>query len=427
MPFCAGLPANHIFLSSGRGPVVILPPNPSGEEMQPVLTGLENLLLSPPDWLRRSRIGLLCNPASVDHRLNHAVEMIRMVLPPNPVLIYSPQHGFHAEKQDNMIESGDTRDPLFRVPVHSLYGRRRVPEKSSMENIDVLLVDLQDVGCRVYTFIYTLSYCMETAAALGKKVVVLDRPNPIGGRVIEGNRLSPDCASFVGRYPIPMRHGLTIAEAALLFNTRFGIGCDLTVIPMEGWHRDMYFSDTGLFWVPPSPNLPSPEAALVYPGQVLWEGTNISEGRGTTRPFEIFGAPFLDPYAILDRLTKGGIPGVILRPLAFEPTWNKWQGRLCKGFQMHVTDRSRIRPYTAALKLIRVVMDLYPDRFEWKPPPYEYEFERMPIDLILGDQRIRRKLEQTHDVDGLSTLWNDDLETFRAMRARFLLYPEQPR
>ena len=392
--------------------------------MPSVTTGLEELLRFPPHWLRHQRIGLLCNPASVDSRLDHAIHRIRETFPKNPVIIYSPQHGFHAEKQENMIESDDTRDPLFDIPVHSLYGRSRVPQEAPMEGIDVLMVDLQDVGCRVYTFIYTLSYCMEKAVSMGKKVIVLDRPNPLGGRVIEGNLLSPDCASFVGRYPIPMRHGLTIGEIARLFNEHFGIGCDLTVIPMKNWKRKMYFSDTGLPWVLPSPNLPALESALVYPGQVLWEGTNVSEGRGTTHPFEIFGAPYLDPYDILRYLGGNRIPGVFLRPVAFEPTWNKWRGVLCKGFQMHITDPSRFNPYAVTLNLMRVVMHLYPEHFEWKKPPYEYEFHQLPIDLIIGDRRVRQHLERNDDMEALAASWSKDLEAFRKLCSLFLLYPE---
>ncbi len=391
--------------------------------MHSVSTGLEELLRAPPDWLRGLRMGLLCNPASVDRSLNHAVARTREAFPGNPVVIFSPQHGFFAEKQDNMMESDDTRDPFFGIPVCSLYGRSRIPQEESMKRIDVLVVDLQDVGCRVYTFIYTLSYCMEAAAAAGKKILILDRPNPLGGEVVEGNLLSPDCASFVGRYPIPMRHGLTLGEIARLFNTHFHIGCDLTVIPMKHWKRDLYFSDTGLPWVLPSPNLPTPESALVYPGQVLWEGTNVSEGRGTTRPFEIFGAPFLDPEALLRQLGGNRLPGVFLRPVAFEPTWNKWRGVLCRGFQMHVIDRSRFRPYAVSLEILHAVMRLYPDSFQWKAPPYEYEYQRLPIDLILGNKTLRRHLEEAETVKDLSVSWRSDVESFRHHSEPFLLYP----
>ncbi len=263
--------------------------------MPVVKTGLEVFLDTPPPSVKGQRLGLLCNPASVDRRLVHARQRIDRTFPGQLKALYAPQHGFYAEKQDNMIESADRLDPATGLPVFSLYGDTRVPTRSMMDPIDVMLVDLQDVGTRVYTFIYTLSYCMEAARQYGKKIIVLDRPNPVGGLRVEGNLLDPDCSSFVGRYPIPMRHGLTIGELALLFNTHFGIGCDLEVVSMQGWKREMIFSQTGLPWVAPSPNLPTPASAMVYPGQVIWEGTNISEGRGTTQPFELFGAPFIAP------------------------------------------------------------------------------------------------------------------------------------
>ena len=235
-----------------------------------------------------------------------------------------------------MIESDDAIHPTLQIPVFSLYGKTRIPDKKMLDPIDILIIDLQDVGTRVYTFIYTMSYCLEAAKKFGKKVVVLDRPNPVNGRMIEGNLLTPECASFVGRYPIPMRHGLTIGELSLLFNNDFGIGSDLDVSPMQGWKRNMFFTDTGLPWIPPSPNMPSPVTAMVYPGQVLWEGTNVSEGRGITLPFEIFGAPFFNTKRLLSTLGENELPGIILRRVVFEPTFNKWSGSACNGFHIHI-------------------------------------------------------------------------------------------
>ncbi|OGP63074.1 MAG: hypothetical protein A2V65_10030, partial [Deltaproteobacteria bacterium RBG_13_49_15] len=338
------------------------------------------------------------------------------------VQIYSPQHGFFSEKQDNMIESEDMLDPLLRIPVYSLYGKNRVPEKSMMDLIDLLIVDLQDVGCRVYTFIYTMSYCMEVARELGKKVLILDRPNPIGGVSVEGNCLNPAFSSFVGRYPIPMRHGLTIGEIALLFNRHFSIGCDLSVLPMKGWKRRMYFADTGLPWVLPSPNLPSPNSVMVYPGQVLWEGTNASEGRGTALPFEVFGAPYIDPYEILSALGGNSFSGMVLRPLVFEPTSNKWKGISCCGFQMHVNDQDLFSPFEASLKIMQAVMLNCGDRFEWKDPPYEYEYEKLPIDLILGDPQIRRSVEKAEPIEEIAESWRKDTEEFRRISRSIYLY-----
>jgi uncharacterized protein YbbC (DUF1343 family) len=390
--------------------------------MASVQTGLERLLADPPAWLRGQRLGLLCNPASVDRRFRHARDGLNQRLPGALRALFSPQHGFFAEKQDNMIESADMSDPVLGIPIFSLYGATRRPQPEMIAEIDILLVDLQDVGTRVYTFVYTLSYCMEVAREYGKKVVVLDRPNPVGGLAVEGNLLDPACRSFVGRFPIPMRHGLTIAELARLFNTRFGIGCDLAVIPMAGWQRSMMFIDTGLPWVAPSPNLPTPAAAMVYPGQVLWEGTNVSEGRGTTQPFELFGAPFLDQARLVSEFTRAPMDGAVLRPAAFEPTSNKWRGRICSGFQIHITDPQRYAPYAATLRLLQAVIRHHPHEFAWRPPPYEYEYEKLPIDLLIGSPSIRQRLENLEPVEAIEASWRTQTEEFAALSREQHLY-----
>jgi len=387
-----------------------------------VQTGLENFITSPPKWISNNRIGLLCNPASVDQNFCHAGELIHRRFPDQLKALYSPQHGFFSQKQDNMIESDDTIDPFLQIPVFSLYGKTRIPDKKMLDPIDILIIDLQDVGTRVYTFIYTMSYCLEAAKKFGKKVVVLDRPNPVNGRMIEGNLLTPECASFVGRYPIPMRHGLTIGELSLLFNTDFDIGCDLDVIPMQGWKRDMFFKDTGLPWIPPSPNMPSPVTAMVYPGQVLWEGTNVSEGRGVTLPFEIFGAPFFNTKRLLSTLGGNVLPGIILRPVVFEPTFSKWSGSACNGFQLHITDPHEFKPYITTLKLLHAVIFHHKDMFQWKRTPYEYEFEKLPIDLIIGDKKIRQRIESLDDIYAIEKSWLKDLEAFAETSRRFHLY-----
>jgi uncharacterized protein YbbC (DUF1343 family) len=390
--------------------------------MASVQTGLERLLADPPAWLGGQRLGLLCNPASVDRRFRHARDGLHHRFPGALRALFSPQHGFFAEKQDNMIESADMTDPVLGIPIFSLYGATRRPQPEMVDEIDILLVDLQDVGTRVYTFVYTLSYCMEVARDYDKKVVVLDRPNPVGGLAVEGNLLDPACRSFVGRFPIPMRHGLTIAELARLFNTRFGIGCDLAVIPMAGWQRSMMFIDTGLPWVAPSPNLPTPAAAMVYPGQVLWEGTNVSEGRGTTQPFELFGAPFLDQTRLMSEFAMAPLDGAVLRPAAFEPTSNKWQGRICSGFQIHITDPQRYAPYAATLRLLQAVIRHHPHEFAWRPPPYEYEYEKLPIDLLIGDPSIRQRLENLEPVESIEASWRTPTEEFAALSREQHLY-----
>ncbi len=388
--------------------------------MRPVITGLERICRNPSPLLKNRRLGLLCNAASVNTRFEHARDLIAATYPDQLKAIYSPQHGFDTEKQDNMIESADHIDRSLNIPVYSLYGKTRIPTAHMLEPIDLLIVDLQDVGTRVYTFIYTLSYAMEAAAKLGKQVVVLDRPNPIGGIAIEGNCLTAECRSFVGRYEIPMRHGLTIGEMARLMDQEYRIGCQVDVIGMKRWRRWMHFSDTGLPWVAPSPNLPTPQSASVYPGQVIWEGTNVSEGRGTTQPFELFGAPYMNAGRLADRIGKIG--GIILRPARFEPTFNKWNGQCCAGFQIHVTDPSRYRPYEASLHILRAIILEHGDQFAWKPPPYEYAYSRMPIDLILGSRHIRQQIEQGVTIDRIRRQWQPEMKRYGQIAKKYWGY-----
>lgn len=395
--------------------------------MKPIQTGIERLLADPPPILQGKRLGLLANPASVacpeeNRRFQSTRVLIANHYPDQLKVLFSPQHGFFAEKQANMVPSEDLIDPVLKIPIFSLYGKIRIPTEAMLEPIDILIVDLQDVGTRVYTFVYTMVLCLQAARTYNKHVIVLDRPNPIGGNRIEGNCLKTEYSSFVGMYPIPMRHGLTIGELALLFNDHFGINCELTVISMAGWKRDMLFQDTGLAWVPPSPNLPTPISALVYPGQVLWEGTNLSEGRGTTQPFEIFGAPFLDTARVEARIPKNELAGVHLRPLAFEPVSDKWEKRLCHGFQLHIIDHSIYRPYRTTLSLLQAVVSAHPEAFEWKSPPYEYEFEKLPFDLITGDPSVRKAVEGLESLEDLEETWAEELKRFDEIRGPYLLY-----
>ncbi len=390
--------------------------------MHRVQTGIEQLVQAAPLSLEKKRLGLLCNAASTDSGFVHSRIRIDRRFPGQLTALFSPQHGFFAEKQDNMIESDHGRDRLLGIPVYSLYGDTRKPTKAMMDEIDALIVDLQDVGTRVYTFVYTLSYCMEAAREYGKEIIVLDRPNPLGGRCVEGGCLKPEWASFVGRYPIPMRHGLTIGELALLFNRAFGIGCRLHVIPMQGWRRSMLFPETGLPWVIPSPNLPTFSAALVYPGQVIWEGTNVSEGRGTALPFEIFGSPYLNTRKILAGINPEASRGAALREIVFEPTSNKWAGERCFGFQLHVTDPHSFSALNLSLALLGAIFANHRSDFQWKMPPYEYEFERMPVDLILGDSAIRTHLENRDPIADTVASWKVEIERYGKLREPFLLY-----
>ena len=392
--------------------------------MHRVVSGLEIFLREPPAWAADARLGLLSHAPSVGPDLAGARELVARRFPGRLQILFSPQHGLLGEKQDNMIASADFADPVLRLPVVSLYGPRLTPPPEALAAVDMILVDLVDVGTRVYTFAATLTKVMEAAAPLGKKVVVLDRPNPISGTAVEGNLLRPEWASLVGPYPLPMRHGFSLGELARYYNVTQDIGCDLTVIPATGWRRGDYHDATGLPWVLPSPNLPTLDAAMVYPGQVLLEGTNLSEGRGTTRPFELFGAPFLEPGRILDRLRAMELPGVILRTACFEPTFHKWAGELCRGFQLHVTDRRTFKPYYTTLALLSVIRELYPGQFAWRQPPYEYENERLPFDLLTGDDLIRRGLENGLTAAELEAAWQGDLNRFMEVRQEFLLYPE---
>jgi uncharacterized protein YbbC (DUF1343 family) len=384
--------------------------------------GIDVLLEWRPRWLQTARLGLVCHPASVDRRLVHSADRLHAVVGKRLGALFGPQHGARGEKQDNMIESDDYRDERLNVPVYSLYGRVREPTESMLRGIDVLLIDLQDVGTRVYTFVSTMVACLRAAATVGCKVVVLDRPNPIGGLQMEGEPLESEFRSFVGELSTPMRHGMTMGELSAWGKTELGLDCDLEVVPMRGWRRRDYWEDLRRHWVAPSPNMPRPSTAIVYPGGVLFEGTNVSEGRGTTQPFEVIGAPFIDPHRLVSHMRRRRLAGVALRPTYFEPTFHKWAGRRCGGVQIHVVDREQFRPYHTTLALMQSVAHLWPDNFQFREPPYEYELERMPIDIITGSSRVRT-LVMARDVDTQS-LMRAALAPGRFVKRRvqFLLY-----
>lgn len=390
--------------------------------MSGVIPGLEVFLQEPPAWVSQAPLGLLCHAPSLDRRFRPAPELVARRFPGQLRVLFSPQHGLKGDKQDNMVASPDFEDPLLHIPVVSLYGPRLDPPRDALEKIAVLLVDLQDVGTRVYTYGATLAKVMAAAARVGIKVAVLDRPNPIGGLQVEGNLLQPEWASFVGPYTLPMRHGFTLGELARYYNATQNLGCDLEVIPARGWRREDYFDATGLPWIMPSPNLPTLDGVLVYPGQVLLEGTNLSEGRGTTRPFEFCGAPFLEPARVRQVLQDTPLPGVVLREVGFEPTFHKWAGQLCHGFQLHVTDRRAFKPYYTTLALLAALRRLYPEHFAWRQPPYEYETERLPFDLLTGDPAVRQGLDAGRPVADLEAAWIPDLEAFRQASREFWLY-----
>ncbi|MCA8951004.1 MAG: DUF1343 domain-containing protein [Planctomycetes bacterium] len=359
-----------------------------------VRIGLEVACDEPPPRLREARaVGLLCNQASVDAQFTHAADRLHRLLGPRLAALFGPQHGLWSTEQDNMVETAHARHPRLGIPVHSLYSETRTPTPAMLAGLDLFVVDLQDVGTRVYTYVWTVVNCLRACAARGIPVLVLERPNPLGGEITEGAPLDLAFRSFVGGAAIPMRHGLTIGELAEFCNREFGIGAELESVPLQGHDRAMLWPETGRTWVPPSPNLPRFEGALVYPGQVLLEGTNLSEGRGTTTPFEQFGAPWLDPHALLDaaaeRALEPAFRGVTLRPVHFEPTFQKHAGRACGGLFLHVTDAATFRSLRTTTTLLRLIRTLWPDEFAWLPPPYEYETVKLPIDILSGSTRLR--------------------------------------
>ncbi|MCD6307012.1 MAG: DUF1343 domain-containing protein [Deltaproteobacteria bacterium] len=390
--------------------------------MNRVMTGLDRVRAG--EWKPRKgeKLGLLANQASLDSRLTHAKEVVSHLFPGQLKALFGPQHGYGGEDQDNMVETPHSLDETLNIPVFSLYAESREPTPDMLDLIHTLIIDLQDVGARIYTFASTLLNCLKAASRHGKRVVVLDRPNPLGGNKVEGNLLDPELYSFVGPCRLPMRHGLTMGEMALVFNRAFGLDCDLTIIRMAGWHRRMLWSDAGLRWIMPSPNMPLPDTAIVYPGQVIWEGTNLSEGRGTCRPFEIFGAPYLDTRAVRHALPPEALNGCCLQEYFFRPTFHKWAGRHCRGFMIHVLDHDAYQPYFTSLALLKAVMEIHPHAFAWKPPPYEYEFKKKPIDLIMGSVSLRRGLEAGTSLFALKEQWLPDLETYAKWRRPYLLY-----
>jgi len=393
-----------------------------GDAMFPVQTGLDRLRLEDHPELRGRRLALLANPASLDGAYRSARDILTDLFPGQLRALFGPQHGYGGQHQDNMVETPHSRDAQLGVPVFSLYSHVREPEAEMFAGVDILIIDLQDVGCRVYTFATTVLNCLKAAARCAVKVLVLDRPNPVGGEIVEGNLLDPQMRSFVGPHVLPMRHGLTLGELALMFNRELHLGCELRILRMQGWQRSMPWVATGLRWHMPSPNMPCVSTARVYPGQVLWEGTNLSEGRGTCRPFEIFGAPFLDTEAIKGVLEPAGLEGCHLQPYVFEPTFHKWQGQLCHGFLLHVTDPEAYRPYYTALALLKAMREVHGDRFRWRPPPYEYEYDRQPIDLLIGDTAIRQGLEGARPFDEILARCRQDAEAFQQRREPYLLY-----
>lgn len=390
-----------------------------------VSTGLDTLIDGQPGLVRHRRIGVLCHAASVDRHLIHAVDRLRGA-GAEVLALFGPEHGLQASAQD-MVEVDSATLGSAKLPVHSLYGDSLdslTPKQQWLAGLDALVVDLQDVGSRYYTYVWSMALCLGACAQARVQVVVLDRPNPLGGERIEGPSIEPGFESFVGLHPVPVRHGLTIGEMAGLLRAELRLDLELTVVPLRGWRRAMLFDQTGLPWVAPSPNMPTQDTALVYPGGCLLEGTNLSEGRGTTKPFEQLGAPWVDGARLAASLEDLGLPGVSFRPLGFVPAFQKHRDRRCGGVQIHPTNRHRFRPFLTGAYVVAQTRILWPEHFAWREEPYEFVADRPAIDLLAGGGWLREQV----DVDGLpapsqlAARWEPAEARFMDRRAPYLIY-----
>lgn len=380
--------------------------------------GVEVLLNEEKHLIKGKRVGLITNPTGVDQELNSIVDTLHNDPDTELTALYGPEHGVRGDAQAGQYVDFYI-DEKTGLPVYSLYGPTRKPTPEMLEDIDVLLFDIQDVGTRFYTYIYTMAYAMEAAQENDIPIVVLDRPNPLSGLKVEGPVLDMKYASFVGNYSIPLRHGMTVGELANLFNEEFAIGADLTVVEMNGWKRNMYYDDTPLEFVMPSPNMPTLETALVYPGGALIEGTNVSEGRGTTKPFELIGAPFMNADDVATALNNLELSGVTFRAASFTPTFSKHAGRLSHGIQIHITDRDSFKPVETGLHIVKTIHDMYPEDFQFRA---ENSAGISFFDNLIGNSWIRKGIEEGRSVEDLVSQWQGDLSEFNEVRRQYLIY-----
>ena len=390
-----------------------------------VRTGLDVLLEDEQllQQLSRARVGLLVNPTSVTADLEHAIEALQRQ-GVKIVRLFGPEHGVRAEAQD-MEAVTESVDPLSGLPTISLYGHSYEslePRPEHVEDLDIVLADIQDIGTRYYTYAYTIGLMMKVCGQVGTQCWVLDRPNPLGGEVIEGNLVEDACRSFVGLQPLAMRHGMTLGELARFFSRHGGWSCELKVITMQGWERSMWFDDTGVDWVMPSPNMPTLQTAITYPGQCILEGTNLSEGRGTTRPFELFGAPYLDAQALKEKLDGYGLEGISFRAVSFKPMFQKHAQKVCRGIQLHVTDREVFRSVRTTFCILHAVRELAGDAFQWRSQAYEFVEDVPAIDLLCGELSVRQRLERGEDPLTLVSDMEQGLGEFLERREQCLLY-----
>ncbi|MCL2688662.1 MAG: DUF1343 domain-containing protein [Chitinispirillia bacterium] len=374
--------------------------------------GLDLLIADFPEKLKGKKVGVVCHAASITSSYQHIIDILANSSRIKLLNIFGPQHGLFGQTQDNMIEWEGSIHPRLKIPVYSLYGEHRKPTASMLERIDALIFDVQDAGARPYTYIWTLKHCMEACAENGIAVWVLDRPNPIGAVGVDGPVLSEDFFSFVGGASIPLCHRMTMGEMALFIKKHYVNNSDLNIVWMDNWRRGSIWSDTGLPWVLPSPNMPTLDTAIVYPGQVLLEATNISEGRGTTRPFELFGASFINAPEVITILNQQNLPGCLFREHNFIPTFHKWAGELCGGIQIHVTDPKLFRPVQTTAAFLSVIIKLYGDAFKFKDPPYEYEYNKMPFDILAGDTAMRESLLNGESSEQIRAVWEKDYQAW---------------
>lgn len=380
--------------------------------------GVEVLLNDKKDLIEGKRVGLITNPTGVDQNLNSIVDILHNDPDVELTALYGPEHGVRGSAQAGEYVEYYI-DEKTGLPVYSLYGKTKKPTPEMLENIDVLLFDIQDVGTRFYTYIYTMAYAMEAAKENNIPLIVLDRPNPQGGTKVEGPVLDMKYSSFVGNYSIPLRHGMTVGELAELFNEEFEIGAELTVVKMNGWKRDMYYDDTSLPFVMPSPNMPTLETALVYPGAALIEGTNVSEGRGTTKPFELIGAPFINADDLAGHLNSLNLPGVTFRAASFTPSFSKHAGKLSHGIQIHVTHRDAFKPVETGLHIVKAIHDMYPEDFEFRA---ENSAGISFFDNLMGNGWVREDIEEGKPVEEISSKWQKELKQLNKTREEYLLY-----
>lgn len=390
-----------------------------------VTTGLESFLSDIPTEIKGKRVGILCHAPSITKDFSHIIDVFRELKQFRLSAVFGPQHGLHGQTQDNMIEWQSQKHPVYNIPLYSLYGEHRKPDPEMLAEIDALVVDLQDTGTRIYTYIWTVKLCMEACAEAGIPVWILDRPNPVAKLSCDGPVLKEQFFTFVGGACIPLCHRMTLGEMALWIKEKYHPSCDLKIIRMKDWRRSSIYSETGLPWVLPSPNMPSLQTAIVYPGTVLIEALNLSEGRGTTLPFELFGAPFINSEKLRKNLINRKIRGCAFRIHDYIPTFHKFCGELCHGMQIHITDIEAFKPVETAIEIFDAIIETSaPDSLRFIPPPYEYEYRLMPFDILSGDSGIRETLLQRGDLKTEKQRWSEEIEIFRSEFEKFALYDE---